>query len=473
MIKTRNIPYSVGRSTVYDSAFNIYRKLCPHYSKSEMFLLESLAGDQVDCSANYVGCNPVLSIMVYADNRIIWDGCTEAIAFAKSEMNRGLINADFNSDDYLTNIINIWTQIFPHAEKNTVCVMSYAARLKFESLPHMESENKDLCLALTLYQSVGYESLDEPCCLRVTSLDSPLWVGLNCSLDKLGDANALHCTPPSDIVRPQFVQESCTKEQYEAIVEKAKTHLQDGDIYQVQLGHTISIESSLDPWDFYLRLRERNPSPYCYVVPVGEKFLIGASPEMFLKLNNDGTLVTRPIAGTYPIEHNGKVRRITDDRKELAEHRMLLDLARNDICRVTENGTMEVPQVQEIVPYSHVQHMVSTVTGRAASGIGPGQALSELFPAGTMTGAPKIRSMEIINSLEFDSRHFYSGCVGLVGGQSVNIGLIIRSATYVDKTYSIRASAGVVLDSDPSSEWKETLGKLAACYWAICDEEIH
>lgn len=469
------IPYSVEYTMARCSAFDLYRKLGAYFSSYETFLLESLSGDSVDRRSNFVGCNPILSLALRSENEVEWVGNPKLVEKAKFELSQILSLKKEGRDFSLTDLIQGWTELFPHSDMNTACQMSYAARLQLESLPTMPSEESAPKLILTLFQTVGRESIEDPGKVHLASLISPLWKCPKISFGILGENRVernLPTFPVESPMKPFEVERTCTRSHYRNIVEKAKTHLLNGDIYQVQLGHAINIKTLLDPWEFYLRLRNRNPSPYCFMMPAGKKMLVGASPEMFVRLTESNEVITRPIAGTYPANDEFSDHGITDDPKELAEHRMLLDLARNDICRLASPGSLDVPQVQAVVPYSHVKHMVSTVVCRAPHAVGPAQVMSEMFPAGTMTGAPKIRAMEIINDLEVDSREFYSGCVGLIGGKSVNLGLAIRCATHFDQTYSIRASAGIVLDSDPDSEWQETLNKMAATYWAICDEEL-
>jgi len=237
------------------------------------------------------------------------------------------------------------------------------------------------------------------------------------------------------------------------------------------------VESDADPLDIYRRLRARNPSPYMYVAPFSGFTLVGASPESFIRIEN-GKISMRPIAGTIrrgktPEEDDALAKQLLSDEKELAEHVMLVDLCRNDIGRVCEPGSLEADELIILEKYSHVHHLVSNVVGQLRKDQDAFDAIAATFPAGTMTGAPKIRAMEIIEALELTRRGAYAGAVGLIDfGGAVNMALCIRTVTCQGSRFSLRASAGVVADSKPENEWRETLQKLAAPFWAVTGQEI-
>jgi anthranilate synthase component 1 len=273
------------------------------------------------------------------------------------------------------------------------------------------------------------------------------------------------------------VSDSVRRSDYVAGVARALHYISIGDIYQVQLGHELDIESGALPFDVYRRLRVRNPSPYMYLLPFGDTTLVGASPESFLQLEA-GKIVMRPIAGTAPrgrtpAEDAELVRALQHDEKELAEHIMLVDLSRNDIGRVCKPGTLHADELLVVEQYSHVNHLVSNVTGELKPELDTFDAIAATFPAGTMTGAPKIRAMEIIEELENTRRGAYAGAVGLIDFSGyVNLALCIRSAVYRRGHYLLRASAGVVADSIADREWRETLHKMGVTYWAVTGEEL-
>ncbi|HZH26967.1 MAG TPA: anthranilate synthase component I family protein [Azospirillaceae bacterium] len=276
---------------------------------------------------------------------------------------------------------------------------------------------------------------------------------------------------------PVEVMDTMTRAQFEERVAAAMEHILDGDTYQVQIGHEILIRSSIQPLDVYRRLRHRNPAPYMYLATLGRATLVGASPEVLFRLDGD-RIVMRPLAGTIPRgptpeEDAANVHTLRNDPKEIAEHIMLVDLCRNDLGRICVPGSLEVTDLLAVERYSHVHHLVSNVVARLAPGTDTYDAIRATFPAGTMSGAPKVRSMEIIEALELTRRGPYAGCVGFIdfGGDAV-LALCIRTAVHTEHGYSIRASAGIVADSVPEKEWRETIVKMGATYWAIVGEEL-
>jgi anthranilate synthase component 1 len=264
---------------------------------------------------------------------------------------------------------------------------------------------------------------------------------------------------------------------FRAGVDKALDHIAAGDIYQVQLGHALTIESEADPVAVYRRLRVRNPAPYMVLGRLGGTELVGASPEVFVHATG-GIATMRPLAGTIrrgatPAEDDAAAEKLRTDPKEIAEHVMLVDLCRNDLGRVSVPGSLAVDELLATEAYSHVHHLVSTVRARLEPAVDGFALLEAAFPAGTMTGAPKVRAMEIIEGIEASRRGAYAGAFGAIDFSGyVDTGLAIRTASYRDGTYTIRASAGIVADSNPQAEWRETLAKLGAGYWAITGEEI-
>ncbi|MEU6053747.1 anthranilate synthase component I family protein [Streptomyces xanthochromogenes] len=259
--------------------------------------------------------------------------------------------------------------------------------------------------------------------------------------------------------------------------ERCLHHIGIGDSYQIQIGHRIDVETELTPLQVYRRLRHRNPSPYMYLVPWAGRTVIGASPELFIRVEDDA-ISMRPIAGTArraadPDEDARRVAELRASAKERAEHVMLVDLCRNDIGRVCEPGTLSVDTMMEVEPFAYVHHLVSTVSGRVRRGTDVWAAICATFPAGTMTGAPKLRAMEIIDDLEEHPRGIYAGALGLVDVRGFAVlALCIRTAVHDGVRYSTQASAGLVADSEPAAEWRETLAKMSATYWALTGEEL-
>ncbi len=268
-------------------------------------------------------------------------------------------------------------------------------------------------------------------------------------------------------LRPNTTKaEFCTK------VGRAKEYIRAGDIYQAVLSRQLVGQFSGDLLAVYERLRELNPSPYMYYLDFDEIKIAGSSPEMLLAAQGD-LLTTYPIAGTRPIgessaEEEAHRAELLADEKELAEHNMLVDLARNDLGRVARFGSVHVPEYLVVERFSHVQHLVSRVEGRLCPGKDSFDAFAALFPAGTVTGAPKIRAMELIAELEASPRGPYAGIVGYFSSNgNMDSAIAIRTIFAKGQKLYLQAGAGIVADSIPEREWKETEGKLGALVAAL------
>jgi len=263
-----------------------------------------------------------------------------------------------------------------------------------------------------------------------------------------------------------------TQQGFEDAVRKAKQYITDGDCMQVVLSQRMSIPFSAWPLDLYRSLRCLNPSPYMYYLNLDDFHIVGSSPEILVRLE-DGEVTVRPIAGTRPrgATHEQDLElenELLADPKEIAEHLMLIDLGRNDAGRVAKIGSVKLTDKMIIERYSHVMHIVSNVTGELRDGENAFDVLAATFPAGTVSGAPKIRAMEIIDELEPVKRGIYSGAVGYISWSgNLDTAIAIRTAVIKDQTLHIQAGAGIVYDSVPRSEWEETMNKGRAVFRAV------
>jgi anthranilate synthase component 1 len=259
---------------------------------------------------------------------------------------------------------------------------------------------------------------------------------------------------------------------FEAAVEKARQYIIDGDAMQIVLSQRLSIPYRSAPIDLYRALRGLNPSPYMYYLNLGDHHVVGSSPEILVRLE-DETVTVRPIAGTRPRGRTAEIdaeleRELLSDPKELAEHLMLIDLGRNDAGRVSQVGSVRLTDKMIIERYSHVMHIVSNVEGRIRPELSAFDVLRATFPAGTVSGAPKIRAMEIIDELEPVKRGIYSGAVGYISWSgNMDTAIAIRTAVIKDETLYIQAGAGIVYDSVPANEWAETMNKGRAIFRAV------
>lgn len=273
--------------------------------------------------------------------------------------------------------------------------------------------------------------------------------------------------PPEAPAKPVAPASEFSKEGFLAAVEKAKRYIFDGDIMQVVLSQRMSAPFSASPLSLYRALRALNPSPYMFYFDMADFHVVGASPEILVRLEA-GTVTVRPIAGTRPRggtrEQDLELERdLLADPKERAEHVMLMDLGRNDVGRVAQVGSVRVTENMTIERYSHVMHIVSNVEGRLLPGLDAMAVLKATFPAGTVSGAPKVRAMEIIDELEPSKRGIYAGAVGYLGfSGDMDLAIAIRTAVIREGTLYVQAGAGIVADSVPENEWVETQNKARA-----------
>ncbi len=293
----------------------------------------------------------------------------------------------------------------------------------------------------------------------------------------------LRCAPPElgleeapGGAQPSGVVPNMTRQEFEQRVVRAKEHIAAGECFQIVPSRRLSVRTEASPIGLYRALRSINPSPYMYFLNFGAYQIVGASPEL-LALVEDRRVRTVPIAGTAPRgatpgEDEALAGRLLADEKERAEHVMLVDLGRNDVGRVVEPGTVSVPRMMEIERYSHVMHMVSHVTGRLRQELRPVDALRAVFPAGTLTGAPKIRAMELIAELETDRRGPYGGATGFINlDGDLELAITIRTLVLKDGAAHIQTGSGVVADSDPEREYQESVNKARAVLAAVAEAE--
>ena len=290
-------------------------------------------------------------------------------------------------------------------------------------------------------------------------------------------ANPLPDLPPlkmqgSGLQESAFVS-SFGEQNFKQAVNKIKDYVLAGDVMQVVPSQRLSMDFEAEPLNLYRALRCLNPSPYLYFLELDGVSLVGASPEVLVRVE-DSTVTVRPIAGTRPRgrtpdEERALADDLLHDEKELAEHRMLLDLGRNDVGRVAEYGSVAVPELMVVERYSHVMHLVSQVEGKLREGLGAIDVFRACFPAGTLSGAPKVRAMEIIDELEPVRRGPYGGAVGHFnyGGMSMDTAITIRTLVATGGKAYVQAGAGIVADSDPSREYEETLNKAQALLQAV------
>jgi len=274
------------------------------------------------------------------------------------------------------------------------------------------------------------------------------------------------------IVKEQDFISGFTREGFEKAVERVRQYITDGDAMQVVLSQRLSVPYEAPPLDLYRALRSLNPSPYMFYLDLEDFHVVGSSPEILVRLE-EGEVTVRPIAGTRPRGVTEELDRelekdLLADPKELAEHLMLIDLGRNDTGRIAETGSVKLTDKMVIERYSHVMHIVSNVVGKLKKGMDAVDVIRATFPAGTVSGAPKVRAMEIIDELEPVKRGVYAGAVGYISWSgNMDTAIAIRTAVIKDKQLHIQAGAGIVYDSVPANEWDETMNKGRAVFGAV------
>jgi anthranilate synthase component 1 len=375
----------------------------------------------------------------------------------------------------------------PRFHGGMVGYLSYEVARYFERLPSPDKDPQELpesvlMLADTL---LVFDHLTHK--IKVVShahLDGDIETAYREAIRKIdGLADRLEQPIPPEAPRnvsttKSDVSSNFSQAEFEAVVSQAKDHIYAGDIIQAVLSQRLARPTHASPFAIYRALRSINPSPYMYYLHLGDFYIIGASPELLVRVE-DGIVSNHPIAGTRPrgkdaTEDLVLEEELKHDEKERAEHIMLVDLGRNDIGRISEPGTVQVSQLMDVERYSHVIHLVSHVQGKLRAGLSQFDALRSCFPAGTVSGAPKIRAMEIIAELEKEKRGPYAGAVGYFDfSGNLDTAIAIRTIIIKNKIAYIQAGAGIVADSIPEREYQESLAKAQALLTAIDQAEAN
>lgn len=474
---------TVRREVSNVNSLSAYRALVDRFGRDQVYLLESGAGPENDRRYQFTGFGVLLTVSITRGAVRIEGAGRDAV------LNRVGPLLDMTGEPRLRRPRDLWQvlravqQSFDAEGSSSqfrfgfVAYFGYDTAHYIEDLPYLIEEDPGVAdVSLVLYQGCVVTDLATGRA-EVLLHECPAWPRLDPEeiTELIEDTARFHSAPPAGAVPEAAVSLDADQHLFTRNVERCLKHIAMGDIYQVQIGHEFSIYSPVDPLDVYLRLRSRNASPYMYLTTVDGHMVIGASPELFVRVE-DGKITMRPIAGTAPrgvADDEVSAARLRDDPKEIAEHIMLVDLCRNDIGRICERDSLDVPDRLVVERYSHVLHLVSTVTGRVERGKDAFDIIPALFPAGTMTGAPKIRAMEIIEEVECSRRGLYAGALGLIDvGGYVNLALCIRTLLHRDGVYRTRASAGIVADSVAEREWTEILAKTSAAYWAVTGREL-
>ena len=427
-----------------ENQFQIYNKISRNYSNS--FLFESLTGPEILAETSVMGFDPKIIIKGYSNKvEISKDGDLEIIDTNDPylEIKKRLRQSNNQEYRYLGGAVGI---------------VNYDAIRLVENIPNRHHAQEPLMEFGIYDDGILYDNLHKK--LFYFYYDENRFEQLKISSDSFDSFHASEVIP------------NMNKEEFSSIVNKAKQYIHEGDIFQVVLSRKFAFDVKGDNLALYRNLRNLNPSPYMYHLKQNNKIIIGASPEMLVRITND-KVETFPIAGTRKItsdeDQNKKLaEELLHDEKEIAEHTMLVDLGRNDIGKVCQYGTVHPESLMKIKRFSHVQHIVTHVMGNLASGKDMFDAFQAVFPAGTVSGAPKVRAMEIIDELEVESRGPYAGAVGYFSYNGCcDFAIAIRSIFIQENKGFVQSGAGIVSDSVAENEFKETEHKARAMLQAL------
>ncbi|MFB7504159.1 anthranilate synthase component I family protein [Streptomyces broussonetiae] len=489
----------ISREVAHVPALQVYETLAGDRAPDDVYLFESAGGPPTDRQVTVVGWGRLAELQMYADRvelvappplAAAISGAVSATAAGPATERSGTLVWPARDPWEVVRAVQGVFRVATDVPTSSfafgfLTTLAYEAAWEIENLPPVKAGHRPPHCTLTLFRDVLWYDLDGGTVQHLSARGELLGVPADrppaeVLAEVLAEAAVLASGPKPALPaapEPRSVRDTVPRDVFLERVERCLCHIGAGDSYQIQIGHRIDVESDLTPYEVYRRLRHRSPSPYMYLVPWAGRTVIGASPELFFRLR-EGRITMRPIAGTAPRSADAATdarlaAELTTSAKEQAEHVMLVDLCRNDIGRVCIPGTLMVETMMEAEPFASVHHLVSTVSGQCRPDVDVWDTVRATFPAGTMTGAPKVRAMEIIHDIEDEPRGVYAGALGLVDTRGYAVfALCIRTAVHDGQRYSTQASAGVVADSVPHAEWRETLAKMSAAYWALTDQEL-
>ncbi len=454
-----------------DTPVSAYIKLAARHQ--DTFLLESVEGGEKLARYSFVGCDPFVTV----------EATGREITLCQGKARRKI---ETDPLDFMKELFSFYRPVrvegLPRFTGGAVGYFAYDTVRLVEDVPDANPDNIGLPdMRFGMYRHlVVFDHLRQEIVVIANVLHE---IGERGLKKKYDEARAYIQNTIARLQKPvrlpresesghsRMVSHSSQKE-YAKIVQRARRYIREGDIFQVVLSQRWHVDSKRSALSVYRRLRRINPSPYMFLIRHGGQAVIGASPEMMVRVEN-GRIETRPIAGTRPRGRNEeederRIKSLMADPKELAEHTMLLDLGRNDIGRVARTGTVKVQDQMIVEKYSHVIHLVSSVSGAMSKGTSPIDGHFACFPAGTVSGAPKIRAMEIIDELETERRGVYAGSIAYIDfWGNLDSCIAIRTIVKDGRRYYVQAGAGIVADSKPVREFKETEAKARALVEAI------
>jgi anthranilate synthase component 1 len=434
-------------------------------SPNPVFLLESADGGERWGRYSFLGISAKCQVKVFS----------ERVEFQDAEDVRQIPHHGAPLEilkDFLAQYVPAPITELPRFWGGLVGYLTYESVSFFESIPHQYDQNKPMAHFVLPDELIIFDNVRHTlfCVVLAFVADDQapetLYQKANSRIEgilKTIETSGLRPQGNFQHAKPAVVR-SERQASYQEIVKLTKQHIHQGDIIQAVMSQSFVYEPAPDPWYLYRAQRFINPSPYLYFIKLGDITLVGSSPETMVRLEN-GVATLRPIAGTRPRGQTEKEDRLLadellKDEKEKAEHLMLVDLGRNDLGRIAETGSVQVTDLMIVERYSHVMHMVSNICCDLQDDLDAWDLLEAVFPAGTLTGAPKVRAMELISKYESDPRGAYGGAVGYIAfSGNMDLAITIRTACIESNQLSIRAGAGIVADSDPDKEYEEAVNK--------------
>lgn len=465
------IPLTLESCADMDTPISVFKRM---QTEKDCFLLESIGDSQVTARYSFIGRNPFISFKSFGNKITITDYTGKILEFEGKPMEELQKLVTKYKAPKIDNI--------PSFNGGAVGFFAYDIIRQYEDLPNVNPDDlglPDMQFILT-DEIIAFDHKRQKIVIIVNihiggDIEKQYSKAAGRILDiqrEMADLTKLNEKETRRYRSSSKVVSNMTKEQFCKNVEKAKEYIKNGDIFQIVPSQRFMVETSVSPFNAYRALRLINPSPYMYYLNFGDYQIVGASPEMLVRVE-DGTVQTGPIAGTRwrgkTVEEDLQLEKeLLSDEKELAEHTMLVDLGRNDIGRVSEFGSVKVTRFKHVERFSHVMHIISDVEGKLRKDKTCFDALAATLPAGTLSGAPKIRAMEIIDELEPTKRCLYGGAIGYISfNGNFDSCITIRTGVFKEGKAYVQAGGGIVYDSDPEYEYNESVNKASAVLRAI------
>lgn len=465
------IPLVMDTYADMDTPISVFKRMA---TEKECFLLESIGNSQVTARYSFIGRNPFITFQSLADEIEISYTGGETKRFTGKPM------------EELEKLCNSFKapklEDIPSFNGGAVGFFSYDIIRQYEYLPNVNKDDLKLPDMHFMFtdEIIAFDHITQKIHIIVNiHADGDIEEEYNRASKRINEIRAEMSDLSKLMKKPHkaektdlTVKSNMTKEEFCSKIEKAKEYIINGDIFQVVISQRFTVETDIDPFNVYRALRRINPSPYMYYLNFDGYQIVGASPEMLVRVEN-GVVQTGPIAGTRPrgktLEDDLALEKdLLADKKENAEHTMLVDLGRNDVGKVSEFGSVKVTRFKYIERFSHVMHIISDVEGKLRSDKSCFDALASTLPAGTLSGAPKIRAMEIIDELETTKRNAYGGAIGYISfNGSFDSCITIRTGVFKDGKAHVQAGGGIVYDSVPENEYQESVNKSMSIITAI------